>query len=65
MDRGMHALFHAQGTEFAELLKRACFFGREIGVGEERVRVSEVPEASLDGDEAAELVQQLLNKLGP
>lgn len=38
---GHAALMRAQGTEFAELLRRACFFGREKGFAEERVQLHE------------------------
>jgi hypothetical protein len=41
-ENGLHALFHAQGTEFAELMRRACFYGRESGFANERVKVHEV-----------------------
>ena len=37
VDEGMNTLFRMQGTELADLLRRACFYGREKGVGEERV----------------------------
>lgn len=38
-ERGLQALLHAQGTEFAELMRRACFYGRESGFANERVQV--------------------------
>lgn len=42
LEDGLHALLHAQGTEFAELMRRACFYGRESGFANERVQVQEV-----------------------
>lgn len=38
-ERGLQALLHAQGAEFAELMRRACFYGRESGFANERVQV--------------------------
>ncbi|ETI23717.1 hypothetical protein G647_05522 [Cladophialophora carrionii CBS 160.54] len=37
--RGHAALMRAQGTELAELMRRACFIGREKGFAEERVQL--------------------------
>ena len=39
----MNALLEKQGIELADLLRRACFYGREKGVGEERVSLSPLP----------------------
>ncbi|EXJ62421.1 hypothetical protein A1O7_02856 [Cladophialophora yegresii CBS 114405] len=38
-DKGHAALMRAQGTELAELMRRACFIGREKGFAEERVQL--------------------------
>ncbi|KIW70792.1 hypothetical protein PV04_03032 [Phialophora macrospora] len=38
--RGHAALMRAQGTEMAELMRRACFLGREKGFADERVQLS-------------------------
>ncbi len=40
VDVGMDALLRIQGTELADLLRRACFHGREKGFGEERVKLT-------------------------
>ncbi|KIW20643.1 hypothetical protein PV08_01220 [Exophiala spinifera] len=40
-DLGHTALMRAQGKELVELMRRACFFGREKGFAEERVQLSE------------------------
>ena len=42
LDAGMNALLRMQGIELADLLRRACFYDREKGVGEERVKLTEV-----------------------
>ena len=42
----MNALLEKQGIEIADLLRRACFYGREKGVAEERVSSS--PLAGMD-----------------
>ncbi|KEF61154.1 uncharacterized protein A1O9_02719 [Exophiala aquamarina CBS 119918] len=55
LENGLRALLHAQGTEFAELMRRACFYGREIGFANERVKVHNIvssqssPSLGLDG----------------
>lgn len=36
---GLSALLNLQATELADLLRRACFYGREKSFGEERVRL--------------------------
>ncbi|RMZ86245.1 hypothetical protein DV737_g110, partial [Chaetothyriales sp. CBS 132003] len=59
-ERGMHALLHSQGTEFADLLKRACFFGRESGIAEARIRLTEAHDAISAGEQAVNDVQQFL-----
>ncbi|EXJ80911.1 hypothetical protein A1O3_07199 [Capronia epimyces CBS 606.96] len=38
---GLAALMRTQGIELAELMRRACFFGRERGFAEERVLLHE------------------------
>ncbi|KAK5051871.1 hypothetical protein LTR84_002674 [Exophiala bonariae] len=40
-ERGLRALLRAQGMEFAELMRRACFYGRDSGFANERVLVHE------------------------
>lgn len=40
-NKGLSALMRAQGTELAELMRRACFYGREKGFAEERVLLCE------------------------
>lgn len=41
MNLGHAALLRAQGTELVELMRRACFFGREKSFAEERVQLYE------------------------
>jgi hypothetical protein len=41
-DLAIHSILRAQGIELAELMRRACFFGRERGFAERRVGVMEV-----------------------
>jgi len=41
-DSAIHSILRAQGSELAELMQRACFFGRERGFAERRVGVVEV-----------------------
>ena len=36
---GLDRILHRQGIEMADLMRRACFWGREIGFAEERVGV--------------------------
>ncbi|EXJ90462.1 hypothetical protein A1O1_03565 [Capronia coronata CBS 617.96] len=43
---GLAALKHAQGIELAELMRRACFLGRERGFAEERVSLHEEKDAT-------------------
>lgn len=56
LEHGLQALLHAQGTEFAELTRRTCFYGRDIGFANERVKVQEVvadqssPGVDVDGE---------------
>ena len=45
----MSALLTTQGTELVELLRRACFYGQEKGVGEERVSLSYFGRAGEEG----------------
>ena len=40
VDLAIRDILRTQGTEFAELLKRACFFGRERSVAEEAVTLT-------------------------
>ena len=40
LDLAVQEILRTQGTEFAELLKRACFFGRERSVAEEGVTLT-------------------------
>ena len=40
LDLAIRDILRTQGTEFAELLKRACFFGRERSVAEEGVTLT-------------------------
>jgi hypothetical protein len=49
VDSGHAALMRAQGIELAELLRRACFFGRESGLATERVQLLEKPANADDG----------------
>ena len=39
LTQGYAALMRAQGSEMVELMRRACFIGREKSVGEERVQL--------------------------
>jgi hypothetical protein len=48
MNLGHAALMRAQGAELVELMRRACFFGREKSFAEERVRLYE--ESSHSGE---------------
>ncbi|RMZ81360.1 hypothetical protein DV738_g2164, partial [Chaetothyriales sp. CBS 135597] len=57
---GMHGLLHHQGTEFADLLKRACFFGRESGIAETLIRLAEAQDANKAYELAVDAVQQFL-----
>ena len=41
-----------QGEELAEMMRRACFYGREKGVGEARVQLQKMvdtPESEVEG----------------
>ncbi|KIX09387.1 uncharacterized protein Z518_00466 [Rhinocladiella mackenziei CBS 650.93] len=49
--QGQAALMRAQGSELAELMRRACFFGREKGLAEERVHLSEQVSPGTNTDE--------------
>lgn len=40
-DAAMDSLLRIQGIELVDLLRRACFHGREKGIGEERVKLTE------------------------
>ena len=45
-------MLRAQGEELVELMRRACFYGREKGVGEARVRVekmADMAESEVEG----------------
>lgn len=42
LNSAMQEILRMQGVEFAELLKRACFFGRERSVADERVEFTEI-----------------------
>ncbi|KAJ9635289.1 hypothetical protein H2204_005850 [Knufia peltigerae] len=54
-EQGHAALMRAQGSELVELMRRACFFGREKGFAEERVRLYEETAHDQDmGSESAE-----------
>ncbi|RMZ92264.1 hypothetical protein DV736_g475, partial [Chaetothyriales sp. CBS 134916] len=60
--RSMHALLHYQGAEFADLLKRVCFFGRESGIAEARIRLTEAKDANNADEQAVDAVKQLLSR---
>ncbi|RMD43105.1 hypothetical protein DV735_g1995, partial [Chaetothyriales sp. CBS 134920] len=64
-EHGMHALLHHQGTEFAELLKRACFFGRESGIAETRIRLAEAQDSNQAYQLALGAVHQFLSAPAP
>jgi len=61
LENGLQALLHAQDTEFAELMRRACFYGREIGFANERVMVQEVPSVGLEGHKGSSLYQHAVH----
>lgn len=54
---GHAALMRAQGSELVELMRRACFFGREKGFAEERVQLYE--EIAYDQDSRSENAEVL------
>ena len=56
MANGHAALMRAQGAEMTELMRRACFIGREKSFAEERVQLSECKQGV--ADEGAEDLQQ-------
>lgn len=45
---GHAALMRAQGSELVDLMRRACFFGREKGFAEERVQLHDGPAITQD-----------------
>ena len=48
---GHAALMRAQGSELVELMRRACFFGREKGFAEERVQLHDEPPVAVQSGE--------------
>ena len=54
MSQGHSALMRTQGAELVELMRRACFFGREKGYAEERVQLHEQGGAEVEGSSPSE-----------
>ncbi|KAI1611983.1 hypothetical protein EDD36DRAFT_271114 [Exophiala viscosa] len=48
---GHTALMRAQGSELVELMRRACFFGREKGFAEDRVQLHDEPAITAESAE--------------
>jgi hypothetical protein len=49
---GEAGVLRAQGEELVELMRRACFYGREKGLGEARVQLQKMedrPESEVEG----------------
>jgi hypothetical protein len=49
IDRGIHGITSLQAKELVDLLRRACFYGREKGVSEERVQLIDMGKGDGDG----------------
>jgi acetyl esterase/lipase len=49
---GLNSVLRNQGKEMADCMRKACFFGREKGVGEERVKTEIFPDGEGVVDEA-------------
>lgn len=49
-EQGLQSLLYAQGMEFAELMRRACFYGRESGFANERVLVHDVGKGEVSSE---------------
>jgi hypothetical protein len=47
-ERGIHAITSMQARELVDLLRRACFYGREKGVGKERVNLVDMRKGDAD-----------------
>jgi hypothetical protein len=49
---GEAGVLRAQGEELVEMMRRACFYGREKGVGETRVqlqKMADIRESEVEG----------------
>jgi hypothetical protein len=55
IERGIHGITSLQARELVDLLRRACFYGREKGVSEERVNLIDMGKG--DGDELKEEIE--------